>query len=501
MPADTLTDRFSSLRALEHVKSIAHVAHPSGSPEILQARQMIINKLSALGIAAEVQMNGAIGNIIARIEGVKGARAILLVAHYDTVPGSPGAGDNSSSVAILLETARAVLSGPRLRNDLILLFSDGEEIGLKGAKLFLYNSPLAKNVFLVMNFDARGNSGPSVMFETGHNSRWVMREFSEAVARPVASSVMSDIYRLLPHNSDFTIFRDAKYAGFNFAIVDGAEYYHTPLDNIDNINPDSIQHQGEYALSLTRRYGNADPESGVGEKVIYFNLVGPALVIYPQRWVAQLTTSVALLYLGIVALGVWKKRLSPAGMAIGFLALFVCMIAGAVAALAFRTAADFILRRLMSAEDKTILAGHYEFVLLVVLVTIGTAVYFIRLGTTTNTLDLAAGSLGWWLILMIASSVGMPRGSYLFTWPLLFSLAGIAALIILEQRKLSSLGPCLLLLISATPGVIIMAQMIYLLFIGFNWAYVAAPIAILILLLGALVPQIHMLADVKESPA
>src|SRR5205085_9205138 len=93
-------------------------------------------------------------------------RALMLAAHYGSGPTGPGASEDAAGVASLLETLRALKSGPPLKNDLVVIFSDAEELGLVGAHAFADENPWMKDVALVLNFEARGSSGPSMMFET-----------------------------------------------------------------------------------------------------------------------------------------------------------------------------------------------------------------------------------------------------------------------------------------------------------------------------------------------
>ena len=114
---------FSSARAIKHLEVIAQQPHPVGSAEQVKVRNYIVDTLRAAGLQPEIQQTPVINNIIARLEGTGEGKALLLVGHYDTVPSSPGASDDGSAVAMMLETLRAVKSGPLLRNDVIFLFS------------------------------------------------------------------------------------------------------------------------------------------------------------------------------------------------------------------------------------------------------------------------------------------------------------------------------------------------------------------------------------------
>jgi len=113
----------------------------------------------------------------------------MLCAHYDSVSTSPGVADNASGVAVVLEALRALMCGPLLDRDVVALLDDGEEDGSLGAVTFVKEHPWAKEVGVVINLDARGNSGPSIMFETSDGNGWLIRQYSQAVPHPLATSL------------------------------------------------------------------------------------------------------------------------------------------------------------------------------------------------------------------------------------------------------------------------------------------------------------------------
>src|SRR5262245_12501236 len=170
---------FASGRAMKHIKEIAVRPHPVGSAEHSTVRDYILKELAGLGVNPETQRSlvvtqqrggsygsAVIQNLIGRLAGVDGKQAGLLACHYDSAPTSPGASDDGSGVAALLEVLRALKSGPPLKNDLLFLFTDAEEIGMLGARAFMDEHPSAREVAVVMNFEARGIGGPAIMFET-----------------------------------------------------------------------------------------------------------------------------------------------------------------------------------------------------------------------------------------------------------------------------------------------------------------------------------------------
>jgi acetylornithine deacetylase/succinyl-diaminopimelate desuccinylase-like protein len=109
-------------RALQHVAFIAQEPHVMGTPEIARVRDYLVATLSEMGLEPETMTietpdyfgtSGGtieIANVLARIPGTGDGDAVLLMAHYDTVPTTPGANDNAAAVAALLEVGRVLVS-------------------------------------------------------------------------------------------------------------------------------------------------------------------------------------------------------------------------------------------------------------------------------------------------------------------------------------------------------------------------------------------------------
>ncbi|WP_414632948.1 M20/M25/M40 family metallo-hydrolase, partial [Brevundimonas sp. UBA7534] len=85
--------------------------------------------------------------------------AVALMAHYDSVPGSPGAADDASGVAAVLEAVRAIKARGPAERTLIVLLTDAEELNLDGARAFFSEHPLRDRIGAVVNLEARGGGG------------------------------------------------------------------------------------------------------------------------------------------------------------------------------------------------------------------------------------------------------------------------------------------------------------------------------------------------------
>ena len=173
-------------------------------------------------------------------QGLAGKKALMLCAHDDSVTDGPGAGDDASGVAVVLETLRALKAGSVLNRDVIVRFDDGEESGFYGSRLFVDEHPWAKEIGVVLNFDARGNSGPSIMFETSEGNGWLVDQYAQAAPHPLATSLSMDIYKIMPNNTDMTVFKQAGMGGLNFAFSAGIAYYHTREDTPENLDPRTL---------------------------------------------------------------------------------------------------------------------------------------------------------------------------------------------------------------------------------------------------------------------
>ncbi|MEY3764913.1 MAG: hypothetical protein RLZ42_1573, partial [Armatimonadota bacterium] len=137
------TEHFSAARALKHVQVIARAPHPPGTAEHAHVRTYIVEQLRALKLdvheqEAVVTSKSKRGLTLANVTNIVGYRKgtsikpgppLLLMAHYDSVPTGPGAGDDAAGVAAILESLRA-LGSQRLLNDVYVVITDAEELGL-----------------------------------------------------------------------------------------------------------------------------------------------------------------------------------------------------------------------------------------------------------------------------------------------------------------------------------------------------------------------------------
>ena len=346
LPADAPAAEFSAHRAGRDVAVVARQRHPLGSAAQAQVRGYLLGRLRALGLAPTVLASvglaatggkvsaGRVQNIVARLPGRQpGGKAVLVMAHYDSQPQAPGAGDDGAGVAAMLETLRALRAGPPLAHDVIWLFTDGEEAGLLGARAYAADTArLRREVGVVLNFEGRGNAGPSLTFEVSPHNGWLMQEYARAAPLPLASSLFYEAYRHLRNDTDFTPLKQAGLTGLNFAYVGGYAYYHSPADTPAHLSLRSLQHQGSYMLSLVRHFASISLTQTQAPDYTFFNPLGHWLVRYPAAWNLPLTVVAIWLLLVVAAVAQHRRRLSVASLLGGALAwlggLLLVLLAG-----------------------------------------------------------------------------------------------------------------------------------------------------------------------------
>ena len=340
---DTIPDtEFSAERALVPLKEISKAPHYIGSEENARVREFLMQELRKLGLEPQTQEGYIINdkwegmdkpvNIVARWKGSEDGKSLMIFSHYDSalVP-SFGASDAGSGVVTILESLRAYkASGKTPKNDLIIVFTDGEEVGLDGAKLFVREHPWAKNVGLALNFEARGSGGPSNMIvETSGGNKNLIQGFIEAkVEYPVASSLMYSVYKMLPNDTDSTVLREeGDIDGLFFAFIDDHFDYHTANDNFERLDRNTLQHQGSYLLPLLHYFAEADlSQLKSQEDYVYVNVPFMGMISYPFSWIIPLLILATLLFFVIIVYGFMKGRLTGKGIGKGFIAFVLPLI-------------------------------------------------------------------------------------------------------------------------------------------------------------------------------
>lgn len=437
-------NEFSAARAMKTLEFLIgdSIPHPAGSPQNAVVRERIVSLLESYGLEVEIQSadnsslknpryikrSARLNNIIAIRRGIQSRigseqrHAIMLASHYDSVPAGPGASDDGVGTAALIEIAKMLSLEPPPNRDIVFLISDGEELGLNGATLFVEQHSLAKEIEIAINLEARGTTGPSMMFETSRNSGALVSLFSKTSPRPFASSLFYEIYRLMPNDTDFTVFKAAGMEGYNFAFVGNPVYYHTPQDNFENADAGSLQHHGENALGLIRGLMNPQTQEQLSEgrkpqpaEAVYFDLFGRWIVSWPWSW------SIWICLASVIPLGVVVTRNGSAAT-IRSVAMHVLILA-AIATATFGF--GFLLQLTVRWDDRLahpwpqfpfpLMAGFWFACLAVV------AAICLAADKRLNSQSAWIANTIAWTTLAMAASVWVNGASYLFVVPVAIS--------------------------------------------------------------------------------
>jgi len=320
-PVDAAAREFSAERAIARVSSLLgeERPHPVASTANEAVRRRLVAQLEELDVEPELQRSFTcsergvcawVENVLVRLPGEAEIPAIALAAHYDSVSAGPGASDDLQGVGTIIECLRALLDdrarkGPSYR-PLVVVFTDGEEVGLLGARAFARH-PLFAEVGVMINVEARGTEGRPQMFEASAGNHRLIDAVASSERLPLTTSLAYEIYRRMPNDTDLSVWMRAGAQGLNFAFIGGVRRYHTPRDDLAHLDHGSVQVQGAAVLSTTRALlADRQPLEPTVDAA-YTDLFGAVLL----RWSAP--TGVLLAVLALLGLLGAARRARSAG--------------------------------------------------------------------------------------------------------------------------------------------------------------------------------------------
>jgi hypothetical protein len=525
VPSSAPATEFSAARAMEHLRVIAAGPRAVGLPGHTATREYLVAQLEAMGLETEVQVTsiavtgeggaegigaGTVYNVLARLPGTDSTGAIAIDAHYDSGATGPGAMDAGSGVVTTLETVRAILAGPTLRNDLIVVFADAEEEGMLGAAAFNQQHAWADDIRLAINFEGAGGAGPALLYATSEKNNWVVSEYLEAAPNPSASSLLAQIVNLYGSgrlDCDLGEFTDNGSAGLGFVVLGDTSVYHTVRDNPEVIDSGSIQQEGDNTLAAVRHFGNLDlSETEQSSDRVFFNIWPGVVVHYPTAWALALATATTAITGLLLVTGYRRGLLTRRGLLAGSLTYLF----GTLGAVVIAAAVWFAIHAL-TPDYQVMLVGNYQsgfyVVALAVLTVAVVAMLYTLLDGRVRRQNLVAGVLLGGLLPLWFATLTVPGMSYLIAWPLLFAslplawslyagrladhpwwrvavlaVAAIPALVILPGTLLAMLG-----LVNRLEGLSGLGLL------GLMMLFVA-PLA------GLFVPHLHFVAGQPETP-
>ncbi|MFN6981957.1 MAG: M20/M25/M40 family metallo-hydrolase [Brevundimonas sp.] len=297
-PAGAAATVFSAERAMADVRVMARSPRPIGSTDHALVQAYLYGRMAQLGLSPTLQAGAlspaAVRRIEDRGESIEGLSVVnlvgvlpgrnpslpllVLMAHYDSVPGSPGAADDASGVAAVLEAVRAIKARGPADRGLVVLLTDGEELNLDGARAFFSEHPLRDRVGAVVNLEARGGGGRAMMFETGPGNAQTIDLYARATRRaqggPSSNALAIFVYRLMPNGTDFTLAADRGLAGINLAFIGRPAQYHSPSSTPDALDQGSLQHIGSQALEMTDALVRAPVLPKATQNAVYADIFG-----------------------------------------------------------------------------------------------------------------------------------------------------------------------------------------------------------------------------------
>lgn len=465
VPASAPKTEFSAGRAWGHLERIAgEEPTPIGSAGGDEVRDYLVDELTALGLDGEVQQGvgahtfgtdtvaGRVEHVVATLPGRGPTGRVFLAAHYDTTFGAPGASDDKAAVAAILETARALSSGKTLRNDIVLLLTDGEEPRLLGAESFVERHPYGDGGGVVLNWEATGNAGPSVLFETSGGNAALIGEFAESAPHPVGEAAMAELYGLSSQNTDFTVLKEEGFTGLNFAFIDGRAYYHGPRDTVANFDPASMQHHGANMLALARAFGERDLDRLDSDgDAAFFTLFG-ATISYPA-WLVRPLSGLAVAAILALALVAWRRKLVTVPRLVGGMAgALVPLILAPVAAIGLWEIL-LLVRPAYAGMGDPYRPELYRWALaaLTTAIVVG---WYALLRRWIGAASGAIGALAWPVVLGVAAAWLAPGLYYYGSVPAAASACGCLVALAIDERR--AVWRVAALTAGAAPGVLLL---------------------------------------------
>ncbi len=328
-----------------------------------------------------------------------GDDAVMVAAHYDSVPAGPGAADDGIGVAVALEIAYQ-LKSRRFERPILVLLTDAEEAGLVGAA----SNPNGRDVAAI-------EKGPL----------------------PSANSLATDFYELLPNDTDLTMWLPLGVDAGNYSIIGSGTRYHTPLDRLAYLDPASVRHMGATALAAVSGYAAERRSDGTEASLVYTDVARRLLLAMPQMLAG------IVLVAGLAASLFLFWRADGAGRARAVAAPIFALVAGTLAAVG----AGFLVAAIRP-EAAYGTAYPWVFRLLHAAAALAGAALVLGLLREENRLRSGAAAWAWLAIFILAGFAFVPGLAILAVWPLLFLVA--AAIV---SRFLSASGASPLLLIGA----------------------------------------------------
>jgi hypothetical protein len=508
VPASS-TNEFSAERAVEYLKIIAAEPHSSGTPAHAKVRDYILEFSKQQGLETELQeltglqvrgtfaRAGRAQNILARLKGTSSGKTILVMSHYDSQPNTPGATDDGAGVVAMMEVMKMLKREAPLKNDVLFLFTDLEEVGLFGAEAFVSQYQKLNEIGLILNFESRGNAGPSLTFEVSKNNSWLMDQYIKATGNSFANSFGYEIYKVMPNDTDFSMFRTTGIEGFNSAFIDGFSYYHSMADNVENMDVRSLQNHGNILIKSLRHFGNLSldtPHEAVD--AIFFNPIASWLVIYPIAWDVPFIVITIILFGLATTLGIKRNRISIKKTFLGAAFFLGFMVTSLIFVWMIEKLVLMIYPLYTNFDSSNSYNASYYLVAIVGIVLLSCSFWYSKRASAPLFESYFVGGIFILIILMITFKILLPTGAYLLHYPLIISLLVYLFLLLMDIRDDNKpIAYGFMQMLSLIPALSLWVPVIYLVFITFSHAMPFGAVLITSFAISLFIPSLPLISS------
>ncbi len=421
---DAPENEFSAIRAHDILKSLLreNKPHPVGSELNKVIKERLKNELDKLGIEHQEQKTWAcasrfagcaeVENLIGIIPGKTDLPYLAIMAHYDSVPMAPGAGDDGAGVVAILETARALKLEAPFKHPIMLILTDAEENGLIGAEAFFNQHPLANQVGIVLNVEGSGSSGSSMVLRTSDNNELLIKSYSSENISPYGFSFIKEIFKRMPNDTDFSVVERAKISGIDFAFAGERNHYHTPNDTVENIDLRTIQHHGENILPLSRKLASLDWQN-MGDEFVYG---GEVYGIWTQ-WKSSYSLFICLFSAFLLITTLIRSNTKIKKVALGAVFSPITLLTTVLSGVAGFYLLSFLSGNVISWPG---IDWPYR-LLLIGSTSIGALIGTVISRKFVNQNEMVFGSWFFWFILTLTITIFLPDAANVFILPLIFA--------------------------------------------------------------------------------
>lgn len=172
---------------------------------------------------------------------------VIVGAHIDSVSAGPGANDNASGVAVMLEVAR-IAANTDLADDLMFMAFGAEELGLVGSRSYVasLSQEQIKRIAAMINVDMVGEGSQLTLLYGAEDT------LSTELAREAREAGVVTSLNRTREDSDHAPFVHAGVPAFHlFTGID--PYYHSAGDTVDKVQPEALARAGKATLFLIQR--------------------------------------------------------------------------------------------------------------------------------------------------------------------------------------------------------------------------------------------------------